>query len=143
MKAFEFVESKTYAIAGVSRNKKKFGNYVFRQLKEKGYQVLPINPYAAEIEGVACYADVSALPADISHLIVMTPKKETLIVVEAAVNRGIKNIWIQKSSETREVMDFATDKDHNFIFKKCIMMYAQPTGMHKFHRFMNDFFSRK
>jgi predicted CoA-binding protein len=143
MKATEFVESKTVAIAGVSRNKKKFGNYVFRNLKEKGYQVLPINPNATEIEGVSCYADVTALPADITHLIVMTPKNETLSVVEAAVNKGIKNIWVQQSSETKEVMDFAADKKQNFIFKKCIMMYAEPKGMHKFHRFMNDLFGKK
>jgi len=138
MKAFEFIESKTYAIAGVSRNKKKFGNYVFRQLKEKGYQLFPVNPNTAEIEGVTCYANITALPADISHLIVLTPKKETMFVVEEAVKKGIKNIWVQQSSETREVMDFANGKDSNFVFKKCIMMYAQPKGMHKFHRFVND-----
>jgi uncharacterized protein len=142
MKHFEFVESKTYAIAGVSRDKKKFGNYVFRNLKEKGYEVLPINPNAAEINGVPCYADVSALPDNISHLIVMTKKNQTLQVVEAAVKKGIKNIWVQQSSETKEVIDFANGKDNNFLFKKCIMMYAQPKGMHKFHRFVNDLFKK-
>lgn len=140
MKPSEFVESKTYAIAGVSRDKKKFGNYVFRTLKEKGYQVLPLNPNAVEIDGTKCYADISDLPADISHLIILTPKEQTLQVAEAAVNKGIKNIWVQQNSETKEVMDYAKDKDNNFIFKKCIMMYAQPKGMHKFHRFINDLF---
>ena len=142
MNHFEFVESKTYAIAGVSRDKKKFGNYVFRNLKEKGYEILPINPNAAEINGVVCYADVSALPDNISHLIVLTKKNQTLQVVEAAVKKGIKNIWVQQSSETKEVMDFANGKDNNFLFKKCIMMYAQPKGMHKFHRFVNDLFKK-
>lgn len=140
MKPFEFIESKTYAIAGVSRDKKKFGNYVFRTLKEKGYQLLPLNPNAVEIDGTVCYADVSALPPDVSHLIVLTPKEQTLQVVEAAVNKGIKNIWVQQSSETKAVMDYAKGKDNNFIFKKCIMMYANPKGMHKFHRFVNDLF---
>lgn len=140
MKPFEFVESKTYAIAGVARDKKKFGNYVFRKLKEKGFQVLPINPNATEIDGSACYADVSLLPVDISHLIVITPKNQTLQVIEAAVNKGIKNIWVQQSSETKEVLDYANGKDNNFFFNKCIMMYAQPTGMHKIHKFINDLF---
>ena len=116
--------------------------YVFRNLKEKGYEILPINPNAAEINGVVCYADVSALPDNISHLIVLTKKNQTLQVVEAAVKKGIKNIWVQQSSETKEVMDFANGKDNNFLFKKCIMMYAQPKGMHKFHRFVNDLFKK-
>jgi predicted CoA-binding protein len=138
MKPFEFVESKTYAIAGVSRNNKKFGNYVFRKLKEKGYEVLPVNPNTTEIEGTACYADISSLPSNIEHLIVLTPKNQTLQVVDAAVSKGIKNIWVQQNSETKEVMEYASNKSNNFIFKKCIMMYAQPKGMHKFHRFIND-----
>ncbi len=142
MNPFEFIESKTVAIAGVSRERKKFGNYVFRKLKEKGYEVLPLNPNAVEIDGTPCYADISALPVEVSHLIVMTPKVQTFQVVEAAVNKGIKNIWVQQSSETKEVMDYANGKDNNFIFKKCIMMYAQPKGMHKFHRFMNDLFKK-
>ena len=142
MGPFEFIETKTYAIAGVSRDRKKFGNYVFRKLTEKGYQLYPINPNATEIDGSACYADISALPADVTHLVVITPKNQTLQVVEAAVNRGIQNIWVQQSAETREVMDFARDKANNFIFKKCIMMYAEPKGMHKFHRFINDLFRK-
>ena len=142
MGPFEFIETKTYAIAGVSRDRKKFGNYVFRKLKEKGYQLYPINPNATEIDGSDCYADISALPADVTHLVVITPKNQTLQVVEAAVNRGIQNIWVQQSAETREVMDFARDKANNFIFKKCIMMYAEPKGMHKFHRFINDLFRK-
>jgi predicted CoA-binding protein len=143
MTASEFVESNTFAIAGVSRNTKKFGNYIFRQLKEKGYPVLPVNPNASEINGVKCYNDVTSLPADISHLIVATPKKETMMVVKAAVDRGIKNIWVQQSSENKEVIDFAADKQQNFIFHKCIMMYTNPKGMHKFHRFIHSLFSKK
>jgi uncharacterized protein len=143
MKPFEFIETKTLAIAGVSRDKKKFGNYVFRNLKEKGYEILPLNKNTSNINGTFCYTDVSALPDSITHLIVMTPKNQTMEVVEAAVKKGIKNIWVQQSSETKEVMDFANGKEQNFIFKKCIMMYAQPTGMHKFHRFLNDLFGKK
>jgi predicted CoA-binding protein len=142
MKPFEFVESKTYAIAGVSRNRKKFGNYVFRKLQEKGYKILPVNPNATEINGFECYPEISALPPDITHLVVLTPKNQTYQIVEAAVNKGIKNIWVQQSSETKELMEYARDKSNNFIFKKCIMMYAEPKGMHKFHRFLNDLFSK-
>ena len=142
MEAFEFAESKTFAIAGVSREKKNFGNYVFRKLKEMGYRVLPINPNTAEIDGTVCYANVSALPDDISHLIVMTSKSQTMLVVESAVRKGIRNIWVQQSSETAEVIAYADGKSNNFFFKKCILMYSNPTGMHKFHRIVSDLFKK-
>jgi len=40
----EFLESKNLAIAGVSRDKKKFGYRVFEDLTSKGYNAYPINP---------------------------------------------------------------------------------------------------
>ena len=34
----QFVTQKTFAVIGVSRNPKKFGNYAFRELKKRGYR---------------------------------------------------------------------------------------------------------
>ena len=39
-----FLSTHKIAIAGVSRDPKKFGYLVFQQLKEKGFEVYPINP---------------------------------------------------------------------------------------------------
>jgi len=44
-KAIEaFLSSKKIAIAGVSRDSKKFGHTVFKELSLKGFDVYPINP---------------------------------------------------------------------------------------------------
>ena len=58
----EFLSDKEIAIAGVSRNTKKFGRGVYDHLIERGYKIYPINPNADTIENAVCYPDVASLP---------------------------------------------------------------------------------
>ena len=70
----EFLGSEPIAMAGVSRNPKKFGFVAFRELKEKGMNIIPVNPHAEEIHGSKVYHDIKSLPDDVRALIVMTGK---------------------------------------------------------------------
>jgi predicted CoA-binding protein len=138
-----FFEPKKLAIAGVSRNKKKFGNNVFMELRNKGYDVIPINPTAKEIDGVKCYSNVNELPPDIKSLLILTPKDQTDMVLREALNKGITNIWVQQMSETDETIKLAEEYQVDIINKKCIFMFAEPVvGVHKFHRAIVKFFGR-
>jgi len=130
-----FFEAKKLAIAGVSRDPQKFGYLIFNELTNKGYEVLPINPNAKEINGVACFKSVSGLPADVSSLLIVTHKHQTDSVLREAIGKGIKNIWVQQMSETEETIKIAEEYQIEIIYKKCIYMFAEPVvGFHKFHR---------
>jgi uncharacterized protein len=130
-----FFKTKTLAIAGVSRNEKKFGNIVFRELQKKEYTVIPINPNTSEIDGQKCLKSVEELPSDIESLLITTPKRQTDEVLKQAIQKGIKNIWIQQMSETENTLKIAKEFDIEIIHHKCIFMFAKPvSGMHGFHR---------
>jgi predicted CoA-binding protein len=129
-----FLEQKRIAVAGVSRNEKKFGNAIFKELKKNQYDVLPINPEAELIDGTKCYKTISELPSDIESLLIVTPKRQTDAILKQAFEKGIKNIWVQQHSETAETSKLAKESGKEIIFKKCIFMFANPTGPHKFHR---------
>ena len=136
-----FFETKKIAIAGVSRDSKKFGSVVFKELKEKGFDVYPINPNVDNIYGEKCYQSLSGLPADVSSLLIVTPKPNTLDLLKEAVSKGFKNIWIQQNSETPEVIEFVKSRNLDLIMKQCIMMHAEPVkGFHKFHRAIKKIF---
>jgi uncharacterized protein len=131
----DFFEKKKIGIAGVSRNTKKFGAVVFRELKEKGYEVYPVNPNIDNISGTTCFQSVSLLPKEVESLVIITPKPQTLGVLKEALSRGYRNIWIQQMSETPEVLEFIKSQNLTLITKQCIMMFAEPVGgFHKFHR---------
>ena len=131
----DFLAPRKLALAGVSRNEKKFGYMAFKDLKEKGYELYPINPDVDEIFGVKCYRSVSDLPAGVMHLVSMVPKERTREVVGQALDRGINNIWIQQMSETDEAIELALSKNAGLVVKSCILMHAAPVkGFHAFHR---------
>lgn len=133
----KFLEPRKFAIAGASRNVKKFGGSVFQELIEKGFDLYPINPNADEIQGVKCYKSVEELPSDVEHLYIVTPKYETEIIARAAVKKGLKMIWIQQESDTPEAVKIIEEAGIPLIYRKCIMMFATPVkSVHRFHRFL-------
>ena len=136
-----FLEPKKLAIAGVSRNPKKFGRMIYEHLKQREFQVYGINPHGERINGDPCYKTVTDLPDEALNLYIVTPKNQTKDVIQAAIDRGIKNIWIQQSSETPEALELAKQNDVNLIYKECMFKYAEPvTGVHSFHRFISKLF---
>lgn len=138
-----FLSSRKLAIAGVSRDTKKFGNQVFKQLREKGYEVYPINPQTDNIDGIPCFRSVSSLPLNIHNLLVITKKNQTKEVVSEALAKGIDSIWIQQMSDTPEAIELTRARPVNLITGECILMHTEPvTGFHKFHRKLRGFFGR-
>jgi predicted CoA-binding protein len=140
----EFFKSTNVAVVGVSRNPKKFGCVVFQTLLDKKKYVLyPINPNVEEIGENKCYHDIMSLPADTNGIVILTRKDKTAAVVQQAVDKGIRQIWIQQHCDTPEALKIAGDKGANVIHGKCIMMFAEPViGFHKFHRSLMGFFGR-
>ena len=139
----KFLEPKKLALAGASRNPKKFGGTVLKELTGKGYEVYPINPNASEIQGLKCYPSVAKLPEGVKHLLIVTPKKETEAVAEEAVSKGMEMVWIQQMSDTPEAIKLIDDAGIPVITKKCILMFAGPVeGPHRFHRFLVKMFGR-
>ncbi len=139
----QFLDDKTFAIAGVSRNPSKFGHMVYRDLKKWGYRVFPINPNAEAIDGDRCYKSLSDLPAGIDHLLILTPRKETDQVLKEAIKKGITRIWVQQMSETKDTLRLAEEYNIDIIHKRCIYMFAEPVaGIHKFHKTLMKIFGR-
>ena len=136
-----FLSSKKIAIAGVSRNSRKFGYTVFKELSQKGFDVYPINPNTNSLGGTPCFQSVSALPSDVKNLLIVTPKDQTNGLIREAVSTGISGIWIQQMSETPEAIQFAEENKVNLISKQCILMWIEPVkSIHKFHRNLKKLF---
>lgn len=69
----DFLRQKRLAVVGVSRDSKEFTNGLFRKLRESGYEVVPVNRNASEVEGEPCYSSVRALPGSVDGVLVMVP----------------------------------------------------------------------
>lgn len=137
----QFLETKKIAVAGVSRNPKKFGSQVFNVLKKYGYELFPLNPNTDRIDDLQAYSTISALPEEVRHLVILTPKAQTEKLVMEAIAHGIDHIWIQQMSDTPESVRIATEAGVRLVTGQCMLMWIEPvTGVHKFHRSINKLF---
>jgi len=136
----DFIDSQPIAMVGVSRNPKKFGYAAFKELKEKGMKIIPVNPEADQILGEKCFQNVGKLPPDVKSILIMTKKDKTATVVREAKEKGIKQIWIQQSSDSKEALDELKGSDISYITGQCILMHYKPHSIHKFHGSIKKFF---
>ena len=138
----QFLSEKTLALAGASRSGKKFGNTVVKELTKKGYELLLVHPEASEIEGLTCYSDLSELPDGVGGLVLIVPPEQTERITREAAAAGIRRIWMQQGSESPTAVEFCRENGIDVIHGECILMYAQPTGFHKFHRWIWGLFGK-
>jgi len=138
----EFIASEPVAMAGVSRNPKKFGFAAFRELKEKGMNIIPVNPNATEIHGVKVFPDIKSLPENVKSLIIMTSRQKTAGIIREAKEKGIRQIWIQQMAESSDAIKELEGSGINYITKECILMHYKPHGIHKFHAGIRKFFRK-
>jgi uncharacterized protein len=137
----QFLAPKKLAVVGASRNPKKFGGTVIQELKDKAFELYPVNPNADEIQGLKCYRTIESLPDDVNHLLMVVPKNESVSVARQVANKGVKMVWVQQMSDTPEAIQILEEAGISVISNKCILMFADPVkGPHQFHRFFVKLF---
>ena len=137
-----FLAERTLALAGVSRSGKGFGNSVLKDLTGKGYEVLPVHPEADEVAGLSCFRSLADLPDDVGGLVLVVPPDQTEKLVQQAKDAGINRVWMQQGAESAEAIRYCKEYGIDAVHHECIMMFAQPNGIHRFHRWINGVFGK-
>ena len=116
-------ENTSIALIGASNNRSKYGNKIYRDLRNKGYKVTPINPKEKKIEGDRAYSsieEIKELP-DIANFVV--PPPVAMKIAQNITNLGIKHLWFQPGSESKELEDWLKNTDGiEYLINACIMV---------------------
>ena len=94
-----FLKASTFAVAGASQDRSKYGNKVFCAIVASGRTVYPLNPTATEVEGQPAFATISELPVVPESLSIVTPPHVTRQIIQQAIAAGVKNVWMQPGAE--------------------------------------------
>jgi len=130
----DFFKQKTWAFVGVSANTKKFGSIAYKELKKKGIKLLAVNPLTT-LDNEPVYPSLSAIPETVDAALIVVSPSKTLAIVQEAVAKGIKHLWLQQGAESAEAIQYCREKGVNCIHGECILMFAEPVGFpHSFHR---------
>jgi predicted CoA-binding protein len=107
--AEDFLAHKRIAVTGVSRSPKDHGaNFVYRRLRERGYEVFAVNPNANEVEGDKAYASLTAIPGGVEAVVIGTRPDRAEATMKECAYLGITQVWMHRSFGGGSVSDTAT-----------------------------------
>ena len=107
--ATEFLAHKRVAVTGVSRKPANHGsNVVYKRLRERGFEVFPVNPNADEVEGDRCFADLKSVPVDLEWVVIGTRPETAEDTMRECVDLGISRVWMHRSFGEGSVSDAAS-----------------------------------
>jgi predicted CoA-binding protein len=125
-----FLAGKRFAVFGVSRQRDQPANAIFRKLRDSGFEVFPVNPNAAGIEGVRCYPGLASIAGPIDGAVVVTPSRAGVEVVRQCAEKGVRQVWFHRSVGEGSVSEDAVRECGALgiacIVGGCPMMYCEP-----------------
>jgi uncharacterized protein len=107
--------SKTIAIIGASPDRMKYGNKAVRAFRDGGWTVYPVNPKAAEIEGLPAFASIEDVPEPLDRVSMYVPPAVSKQLLDAIVAKHPAELFFNPGSEDEEVMAEAREKGLNVI----------------------------
>src|SRR5438067_5429080 len=88
-------EAKTIAVVGLSSKSHRDSYEVSEWLQSKGYRIIPVNPNETEVLGEKAYPSLDDVPEQIEIVDIFRRPEYVPDVVEAAVRRNARVIWMQ------------------------------------------------
>jgi predicted CoA-binding protein len=111
-----------YAVVGASHNPEKYGNKVYKDLLDAGYNVYPVNPKGGELYGNEVFTSLELLPERPDVVDFVIPPDLVLEILPIVKKLGIKKVWLQPGSESDDAIRFCEENGIECIYGACIMV---------------------
>jgi uncharacterized protein len=133
-----FLATDRFAMVGVSHSPTEFSRALWREFRERGYDVVPVNPSIAEIDGQRCYARIQDITPAVEAVLLMTAPAVTGAVVRDCAAAGVQIIWMYRAGGSgavlAEAVNFCRAQGIAVIPGECPMMFLEHTGwIHRAH----------
>lgn len=118
----EFMAKKKFAVVGATDNPEKNGNRIFKNLKNRGYEVYPVNPKMDVLEGTKVYHTLSDIPVEIDVVDFVVPPPVTEEILKECKALGLKRIWLQPGAESEAAIRYCDENKMTVLHDVCVMM---------------------
>jgi uncharacterized protein len=141
----DFLTQRRIALVGLSRNPKDFSHVVFREMSQRGYDVVPVNPAGGELENRRCFAHLQEVDPPVAGALVMTAPQETERVVRDCAEAGVRRVWMHRGggqgAVSKEAADFCRQNAIRLVEGYCPLMFLAGTPfVHRLHGFFMKVF---
>ena len=113
---------RTVAVVGISPKEDRPSHRVASYLKSQGYRIIPVRPGSETILGEKVYPNLLAIPGEIEIDIVDIFRKseEVFPIVEEAIQRRAKTVWMQEGVIHPEAAHQAEEAGLKVVMDRCI-----------------------
>ena len=119
----EILALKHVAVVGMSKHPNKAAHSVPKYLMDNGYDVMPVNPTTDEILGKKSYDKISDIDGDVDIVDVFRPSEQVLPIIQEAIKKKPKVIWLQEGIHNIEAEEIARKEGIKVVYNRC--MFAE------------------
>ncbi|HET9216526.1 MAG TPA: CoA-binding protein [Terriglobia bacterium] len=112
---------KRIAVVGLSNHTWRASYGVSRFMQTVGYQITPVNPNEQEVLGQKAYATLDEVPGPIEIVNIFRRAEYVLEIVDAAIRRGAKVVWMQEGVIHEEAAQRARAAGLEVVMDRCIL----------------------
>jgi uncharacterized protein len=143
----DFLAEKRLAIVGVSRNAKDYTRIVFAEFVKRGYDAIPINPQATEIDGKPCLGRLIDIKPPVQTALFLVPPQVSDDMMQDCADAGIKKIWFRRKlrhgEHSSNTIAFCKEHKVSVIDGLCPMMFLpEAESIHRFHAYLLKMFGK-
>jgi hypothetical protein len=111
--------ARTIAVVGASRDPDKAGGSVPIGLQQRGFRIIPINPFAESLFGEPAYRSLLDVPEPIDLVDVFRPSADAPEIARQAAAIGAKALWLQLDIRSEEARRIAEGAGLDFVEDEC------------------------
>jgi predicted CoA-binding protein len=143
----DFLAQKRIAIVGISHNPANISVTLFQEFCRHGYDVVPVNPKVAEVQGRRCFARVQDIQPPVDAVLLMTSPEATETVVTDCAEAGIRRVWMYraggKGAVSSKAVQFCRERGIQLVPGQCPLMFLpKSAGIHHLHGFIRKITGR-
>ncbi|QLI82870.1 CoA-binding protein [Chitinibacter fontanus] len=115
--------TKTIAVVGLSDKPSRASHGVAKLMQRWGFKIIPVTPKPLPtILGETVYADLASAPGEIDMVNVFRRSEEAGEVVDQAIARGTKAIWLQLGIVDEAAAARAKAAGIPIVMDRCLMV---------------------
>jgi predicted CoA-binding protein len=141
VRASEFLAQRRVALVGVSHDPRELSRALFRELRQRGFDVVPVNPLLESVDGVPCARRVQDVKPAVDWALLMTSPEMSERVVRDCADAGVARVWLHRGAGRGAVspaaVSFCRDNGIAVVDGACPYMFLPKAGfVHRAHRFV-------
>jgi predicted CoA-binding protein len=113
--------SRTIAVVGLSSKRWRPSYGVSEYMQRQGYRIIPVNPNETEVLGEKAYPNLDAVPDAIDIVDIFRRPEFVPEIVEAAIRRGARAVWMQEGVIHEEAARRASEAGLLVVMDRCLL----------------------